>query len=79
MATKTATAAATKTAAAIDYAEVGRFWVEARRLEREHAEITALDPSRGDVAFSRGELTKARDVAVAAARAAADAIIDGGE
>ena len=74
--TKKKTEATTATAAPPD---IGALYLAYRRLEREHAEIRALDGSRGDVSYSRGELTQARDAALAAVRAAADAVIDGGE
>ena len=70
-ATKTAKTPATMTAAP----DIGDLYVQFRRLEREHATISALDASRGDLGL-RGELTKRRDAALAAVRAAADAVLD---
>jgi hypothetical protein len=59
-----------------DHAAVSEAYLRFRRLEREHASIVALDPSRGDVSYSRGELTVARNAALADVRQLADAVLD---
>jgi hypothetical protein len=67
--------ATTSAATPTSDAAIGAAYLQFRRLEREHAAITALDASRGDVG-GRGELTKQRDQALATVRASADAVID---
>ena len=59
----------------IDYAAVGRAYCDYRLLERTWNETKARDPFDGNIT-GRGELTQARDSALAVVRELVDVAMD---
>lgn len=76
MAKQTPSSNTTTSSTATTDATIGAAYRIFRRLECEHDEIKARNPHDGQILGRGAELTRARDAALAAVRAAADAAID---